>query len=176
MNNKTIIFLSVITLIMGCKTKPIDKCVIIDESYMSAIETYISKNPQYNTFLIKDSYQEMFSTIKYPIGILIGPGYRNLVEGKNYSYFDIRDSRVYIYSDTTVEIINKSNKNDYWINKNPRDSVILGNTNIWLYNSWENYIYKAAFIYKVNDIVYLNQRPDTIFVPQYVESQIIFTP
>ena len=67
MNNKTIIFLSVITLIMGCKTKPIDKCVIIDESYMSAIETYISKNPQYNTFLIKDSYQEMFSTIKYPI-------------------------------------------------------------------------------------------------------------
>ena len=57
MNNKTIIFLSVITLIMGCKTKPIDKCVIIDESYMSAIETYISKNPQIYKFLKKSIFK-----------------------------------------------------------------------------------------------------------------------
>ena len=178
MNNKKTIF-SVVSIVMGCTIMPIDKSTIIDKSYVPAIESYIYENPNYNTFLIKESDQETFSIIKYPRGILIGPGYRNLVEGKGFSFFDIGESRVYIYSDTTIDnkkqLHSSSTEKNHWDNNNPKDSIkFVGNKNTWLYNPWENYIHRAAFVYKDNNGIHVNRKPDTIFVPKYVESSIKF--
>jgi len=179
MSCKSIPILLLAIFLIGCITSSYDKSdLIIDESYMPAIEKYILENPHYNTFLIKESDTIVFSKKKYPAGILIGPGYCDLVESKGYCFFDKGGSRVYIYSDTIVTMKSQSNLNvsnkRQWINKNPKDSVKLVNTDIRLYNSWENFIYRAAFIYEENHNIYINRSPDTIFVPKFVESPIKF--
>lgn len=164
-----ILFVAII-LINSCSTHRSNTCeLVVNDSIRAVIQQYVCEHPQYNTFLLRQSDSEIFSNTYFPRGIIVGPGYPDIVE-KSRLFFQIGKARVYIES--YVNNILDTENDEIWENTNPEDTVIINNRHE-IY-SWHKYIYKAIFIYYEMDKIKVNTRPDTIFLPEQIESTIKF--
>ena len=163
-----LLFLSIF-IVIGCKTDENRLSVEAGKAIVSKIEEYVSTHTNYDRFLILDSWSESFSIEKYPSGYILGPYYHGMLKQiEKYPYIYINRSRIYVNSsslriyDNEISVMYESHtdssENDYYI----------------INDAWSDYIYKAVFFYKKDGNWYINQRPDTIFVPKCVESNIHF--
>lgn len=91
---------------------------------------------------------------------------------KSRLFFQIGKVRVYIES--YVNNILDTENDEIWENTNPEDTVVISNKST-VY-SWHKFIYKAIFIYFDGGKIKVNTRPDTIFLPEQIESTIKFVP
>lgn len=172
MKNIIYILFAAIIMINSCSTRKSSACeFIVNDSIRAVIQQYADEHPQYNTFLLRQSDSEIFRNTYFPRGIIVGPGYPDIVE-KSRLYFQIGKVRVYIES--YINNILDTKNNEIWENTNPEDTVVINNKPT-VY-SWHKYIYKAIFIYYEMDKIKVNTRPDTIFLPEQIESTIKFVP
>ena len=173
-----ILVLFFLFMIIGCHyNKDTHNNIVDDNNIMSIFESYIENHSNYNTFLIQDSWDESFSEIETPSGFFLGPCYQELLKSNvGFPSFDIKNSRVYVDS-KKFDFITIQRMNDEWVNNNPRDSFI--NRTItdktYIKDKWANYIHRAIYVYEKNGSIYVNHRPDTIFVPICVKSDVMFT-
>lgn len=142
---------------------------------MDVLHRYIKEHPQYNTFAI----------IELPIanlagntstGIFIGPGYEELYKDIYYDKvldtINIQTVKVYIISDRRQNKIIK----DDWQNMNPTDSVVIGSySNRVSYYAYENFMWRALYVYKQNGKYNTIDRLDTIMFVKEVPSSIRFS-
>lgn len=167
-------FLALIFTVCSCSSGKIDKNeLVINDTIQAVLQHYIDDHPKYNTFMLRQSDSEIFCDTYFPRGVILGPGYQDIIEKENCRLFaQLGNARVYIES--YVNNIIDNGYDEKWKNMNPEDTVIINNKpNV---HSWHNYIYKAIFIYLDGGKVKVNTRPDTIFVSKQVESDITFTP
>ena len=172
--------------IVGCSGK---KTPVMDDDHMimSVIESYVSDHPDYNTFVVYDSWNEFFEDSafykEFPPGYILGPCYQNQLKQKDsYSYIDVGNSRVYIKS--TKLRLGKEKGKENWTNTNPLDTVVLKEKDkryLWIEKDpwgkrdpWFNNLLRAIYLYKKDNVWYINNRPDSIFFPERVETDIHF--
>ena len=107
------------------------------------IREYVYSNPQYNTFLLRTSDEEQFSTTQYPPGYTIGPFYKEMVSFDGVqidSFIDIGNNRIYIILNNNVK---KNPKFPDWINRNQKDSCIVDSID----SIWQKSPYCAIYFY-----------------------------
>jgi len=168
------IFMAVFVLINCSPQSKSNTCeLFVNDSIRAIVLQYVDDHPQYNTFLLRQSDSEICCGTYFPRGILLGPGYKDIIEKKKCRlFFQVGRARVYIES--YVNNIIDQEKEETWENTNPEDTVMINN--IASVYSWQKYIYKAIFIYYDKDKIKINMRPDSIFVPERTESTIKFVP
>ncbi|MBP3776309.1 MAG: hypothetical protein J6I37_04910 [Prevotella sp.] len=164
---KKLVFL-LITLITGCRTSENSISTDDGKAVILAIKEYVKDHPDYDQFLLIDSWKERFSIEKYPSGYILGPYYQGMLKKiDKYQCIDIKKSRIYINSSTLklnneICILYQSGAETF-----DEDYYIIN-------DSWSDYIYKAVFLYNKDGNWCVNHRPDTIFAPKRVESNIHF--
>ena len=166
---KKILFLSFL-LITGCKTDGNNISVEDGKAVMLTVKKYVDNHPNNEKFLLIDSWGDIFSKEEYPSGYILGPYYKGMIKQiDEFPYIDIGKSRIYIKSLT----LQKCNENEVYItytshaDSSDKEYYIIN-------DAWSDYIYKAMFLYKKDGNWRVNHRPDTIFIPKRVESNIHF--
>ena len=193
MKKRILFVLIIIALIMvaGCTTK--EKSSMKDyDAIMSIIETYVSENSNYNTFIMYDSLTDWFEddeelSSEFRPGYFVGPCYEDLLkrhychndlskQDDFYSFIDVGKSRIYIFG--SKKGWGEEKGKDNWVNKHPEDTVWVegvDNKDPWIKKDpWRNYFCRAIYFYKKDDVWHVNHRPDTVFLLQRVETDIVF--
>lgn len=173
---KAVIFIlfSILFVISCCSNGNRNKNeLFVNDTIRTIIKQYVDKYPQYNTFMLRQSDPDLFCDTNFPHGILLGPGYQDILEQQNCRLF-IQFGKARVYMESYInEMLDRGN-DEIWENTNPEDTIIINNKPS--IDSWHKYIYKAIFIYHDGNIVKVNTRPDTIFIPKRTVSDIKFVP
>ena len=163
-----------IFLLTSCSSnRDSDKMIELNDDTKKVISDYIIKNQKFDAFILMstDGLERHYHIDVR--GLLLGPAYSKIIEKYPSSlYFDISGKRVFYLT----EINNFLEKNsDLMDVKHTPDSIML-------YNEIKKdpylvFIHRAIYIYndKYLDLVGVNFRPDTIFLPRrLIESTIHF--
>jgi len=170
---KIIILMSVISiLILIISNSHFKKNVFkyaIKEECMAIINTYVEDSDKYNSYLIMPTGM-LFNHENAPLGYLIGPLYKgieNEIDGFNpVSIMKIKGKRIYLYSDISDLIFLGT---DTIMKYCPKDSVIISRDNKdTLYTEYilVNYLKRARMFYKCRGRFFINNSPDTLFLPK----------
>ncbi len=141
----------------------------IKEECMAIINTYVEDSDKYNSYLIMPTGM-LFNHENAPLGYLIGPLYKgieNEIDGFNpVSIMKIKGKRIYLYSDISDLIFLGT---DTIMKYCPKDSVIISRDNKdTLYTEYilVNYLKRARMFYKCRGRFFINNSPDTLFLPK----------
>ena len=148
-----------------------------NDSIISILKDYIRRNPKYNTFVLSRPVLLSFDNSIVWRGLILGPGYSPLygrrkeldtlwLNGKCVICFDSINSRDLYYKEGFVEYRKKY--------KRIQDIYIQSNGYV-VDNELCNYIFRSIYIDRKNDKLIINTRPDTLFLPVFVKSNIRFT-
>lgn len=160
-------------IVVGCTTRVNNKVIVNDyDAVMSIVEEYINNHRDNDTFLLHDSWRDVYSEENFPSGYIMGPYYHGLLKQKdNYDSIVFGNSRVYIKSSKLKS--DRTEKEELCSDKTLIDA---SNEGYFVINdAWPKYIDKAIFIYKKDNVWHINYRPDSIFSPQRVDSNIHFS-
>lgn len=146
-----------------------------DSNIMGVLCKYLNEHPHYNTFVIMELPIAKLKGDRRT-GVFMGPGYKSLYEdiyyGKVLDTINIKGIKTYIISDRCQNNIKK----DDWKNKNPTDSIIIGNnSNRISYYAYDNFLWRALYIYRQNGKYGTIDRLDTVMFVKEVPSSIQFT-
>ena len=157
-------------IVVGCTTRVNNRVIVNDyDAVMSIVEEYINNHRDYDTFLLHDSWRDVYSEDNFPSGYIMGPYYHGLLKQKdNYDSIVFGNSRVYIKIKSSKLKSDRIDEEDKTLTDTSNEGYIVIN------DAWPKYIHKAIFIYKKDDVWHINNRPDSIFSPQRVDSNIHF--
>lgn len=166
--------LSLVTFSCQCEKHIFSKMVREDD--MAVIESYVSDSINYDSFLIMPT-KVLFNFKDGPLGFLVGPLYENLkmdINNFNPIYFmTIQDKDVYLNSDIS-DMMDKDGEPA--VKYCPQDSVVfcLDCEDIsYTKQAIVNYLKRARLFYRDNGKLYINNRPDTFFLPRIKEDKLI---
>lgn len=146
-----------------------------DKNMMDILYKYIGVHPKYNTFVIMEIPIAKLGK-ESSTGIFIGPGYESIYDdiycGKVLDTINFKKTRTYIisYRHNNETII------DCWQNTNPKDSIIIRSTNNRIsYYAYDNFLWRALYIYKQDKNYRIIDRLDTVMFVKEVPSSIHFS-
>ena len=158
--------------------------VTFNDSTNAIIESYVNQFPSFNSFVLtcfqkkpatkNDNIEEYNRTYQYEF--LLGPAY-SLEDAEKIplTYFKINNKLIFIKCGLEELIeINEIKESLFYKSKIPRgvDSVSIGNG---LYAKDGNFLYlkRAIYLSIENDKIFVNYRPDTLFLPKY-SNEVLF--
>ena len=180
MVNKLVMPLFMVVFICFACTGNSNTLVCLNDDIMPIVKDYISKNPQWNTFVLQNTVLHIEEEYRYERGFILGPGYPSLLSYLNDSslYFNIDGNRLYYVGDFS-QIIKKNDESDHWINKNEEDSIVKidtlvdlrgrvidANHHIYFTDPVIRYYTNGIYLYNIGGKWLINNKPDTLFIPQ----------
>ena len=148
-----------------------------NDSIVSILNNYMRCHPRYNIYVLSRAINLSLDDNKEWKGLIFGPGYRPLygrrekmdtlwLNGKCIIIFDSINSRDLYYKEGFLEYKKA--------HKDKQDLYIQSNGYI-VDDELCNYIFRSIYIDRKDDKIIINTRPDTLFLPVFVKTNIRFT-
>lgn len=158
------IYLVLLSFLISCRCDNTEKIHIrFKKEISSAIEKYVSKNNNHDSYLLFPS-SFLFNDRKEYTGLLIGPMYEYIWDkDRIVGYFPVKGKKVYVMYDGLSFIQHETE-----INFCKADSINIqfGDTLISNHTPLINFIKRSFLLYYRNKNLQINTKPDTLFLPK----------